>query len=118
MCFLRGQRTLLSERRPRLFDLLSKLRSVLHQLIIFICRDEGSISQITVHVDERIARISCRRAVSECDCARYEVANVNVPDGHGHRYVGDVADTWATVLQPPGRTAEKNARLRPMLPSE
>ncbi|OHU96421.1 alpha/beta hydrolase [Mycobacterium talmoniae] len=40
---------------------------------------------------------------------------VDVPDGHGHRYVADVADGWAAVLQPPGWTPEKTARLRPLL---
>ncbi|MEZ0365299.1 alpha/beta hydrolase [Mycobacterium sp. pUA109] len=40
---------------------------------------------------------------------------VDVPDGHGHRYVAAVADGWAAVLQPPGWTPEKTARLRPLL---
>jgi uncharacterized membrane protein len=40
---------------------------------------------------------------------------VDVPDGHGHRYVQNVADGWAAVLQPPGWTAEKTQRLRPLL---
>jgi uncharacterized membrane protein len=40
---------------------------------------------------------------------------VDVPQGHGHVYVGDVANGWAAVLQPPGWTPEKTARLRPML---
>jgi uncharacterized membrane protein len=39
----------------------------------------------------------------------------DVPQGHGHSYVADVADGWAAVLQPPGWTPEKTARLRPML---
>jgi uncharacterized membrane protein len=39
----------------------------------------------------------------------------NVPAGHGHDYVADVADGWAAVLQPPGWTREKTARLRPLL---
>jgi uncharacterized membrane protein len=37
---------------------------------------------------------------------------VDVPDGHGHRYVKDVVNGWAAVLQPPGWTAEKTERLR------
>jgi uncharacterized membrane protein len=37
---------------------------------------------------------------------------VDVPDGHGHRYVKDVVNAWAAVLQPPGWTAEKTERLR------
>ncbi|HEU0190025.1 MAG TPA: alpha/beta-hydrolase family protein, partial [Mycobacterium sp.] len=40
---------------------------------------------------------------------------VDIPDGHGHRYVADVADAWAAVLRPPGWNAEKTARLRPLL---
>ncbi len=40
---------------------------------------------------------------------------VNVPDGHGHRYVKDVVNAWADVLQPPGWTAAKTEKLRPML---
>ena len=37
---------------------------------------------------------------------------VDVPDGHGHRYVKDVVNAWAAVLQPPGWTADKTERLR------
>ncbi|BBZ42725.1 hypothetical protein MPRM_00060 [Mycobacterium parmense] len=40
---------------------------------------------------------------------------VDVPDGHGHHYVGDVADGWAAVPSPPGWTQEKTDRLRPLL---
>lgn len=40
---------------------------------------------------------------------------VDVPDGHGHRYVANCADGWAAVLSPPGWTPEKTERLRPML---
>jgi uncharacterized membrane protein len=40
---------------------------------------------------------------------------VDVPQGHGHVYVADVANGWAAVLQPPGWTAEKTAKLRPLL---
>jgi uncharacterized membrane protein len=40
---------------------------------------------------------------------------VDVPDGHGHRYVKDVADGWAAVLQPPAWTPDKTERLRLML---
>lgn len=43
------------------------------------------------------------------------VVAVDVPSGHGHHYVQDVADAWAAVLAPPGWTAEKTARLRPLL---
>ncbi len=37
---------------------------------------------------------------------------VNVPDGHGHRYVKDVVNAWAAVLQPQGWTPDKTERLR------
>jgi uncharacterized membrane protein len=40
---------------------------------------------------------------------------VDVPDGHGHHYVADVANGWADVLSPPGWTPEKTERLRPLL---
>jgi uncharacterized membrane protein len=40
---------------------------------------------------------------------------IDVPDGHGHRYVADVADAWAVILLPPGWTPEKTAKLRPLL---
>jgi uncharacterized membrane protein len=41
----------------------------------------------------------------------------DVPAGHGHVYVADVADGWAAVLQPPGWTPAKTAKLRPLLHS-
>ncbi len=37
---------------------------------------------------------------------------VDVPDGHGHRYVKDVVNAWAAVMQPPGWTPEKTETLR------
>jgi uncharacterized membrane protein len=43
---------------------------------------------------------------------------VDVPDGHGHVYVKNVADAWAQVVSPPGWTPEKTARLRPLLHSD
>jgi uncharacterized membrane protein len=43
---------------------------------------------------------------------------VDVPDGHGHVYVRDVANAWAAILEPPGWTAEKTARLRPLLSND
>jgi len=43
---------------------------------------------------------------------------VDVPDGHGHVYVRNVADAWAAVLQPPGWTQEKTERLRPLMRSD
>lgn len=43
---------------------------------------------------------------------------VDVPDGHGHVYVKDVANAWAAILQPPGWTPEKTERLRSKLHSD
>ncbi|MDV3124183.1 alpha/beta-hydrolase family protein [Mycobacterium sp. 21AC1] len=40
---------------------------------------------------------------------------VDVPDGHGHVYVKDVANAWAAIMQPPGWTPEKTEKLRPLL---
>lgn len=37
---------------------------------------------------------------------------VDVPDGHGHRYVKDVVNAWAAILQPPGWTPAKTESLR------
>lgn len=44
--------------------------------------------------------------------------SVDVPDGHGHVYIKDVANGWAAVLQPPGWTPEKTERLRPLLTND
>jgi uncharacterized membrane protein len=43
---------------------------------------------------------------------------VDVPDGHGHRYVRDVVNAWAAIMQPPGWTPEKTEQLRPMVRSD
>lgn len=43
---------------------------------------------------------------------------VNVPDGHGHVYIKDVANAWAAVLQPPGWTPAMTEKLRPLLSSD
>ena len=43
---------------------------------------------------------------------------VDVPDGHGHVYVKNVADAWAAVLSPPGWSQEKTEKLRPLLRSD
>ena len=43
---------------------------------------------------------------------------VDVPDGHGHVYVRDVANAWAAILQPPGWTPEKTEKLRPLLQND
>ena len=40
---------------------------------------------------------------------------VDVPDGHGHVYVRDVANAWAAIMRPPNWTPEKTERLRPLL---
>jgi uncharacterized membrane protein len=40
---------------------------------------------------------------------------VDLPDGHGHRYVKDTVNAWTSILAPPGWTPEKTERLRPML---
>lgn len=40
---------------------------------------------------------------------------VGVPDGHGHRYVKDVVNGWAAVMQPPGWSPEKTEKLRGMV---
>src|SRR6516225_9038379 len=40
---------------------------------------------------------------------------VNVPDGHGHHYVADVANGWAEVLSRPGGTPKRPAKRRPLL---
>nr|WP_232423335.1 alpha/beta-hydrolase family protein [Mycobacterium sp. 155] len=41
--------------------------------------------------------------------------SVNVPDGHGHVYIKDVANAWAKILQPPDWTPDKTEKLRPLL---
>nr|WP_284234684.1 alpha/beta-hydrolase family protein [Mycolicibacterium sp. TUM20984] len=43
---------------------------------------------------------------------------VDVPDGHGHVYVRDVANAWAAIMQPPGWTPAKTEKLRPLLRSD
>jgi uncharacterized membrane protein len=43
---------------------------------------------------------------------------VDVPDGHGHVYVKDVANAWAAILEPPGWTPAKTEKLRPMLSND
>jgi uncharacterized membrane protein len=42
---------------------------------------------------------------------------VDVPDGHGHVYVRDVANAWAAILRPPGWTPAKTDKLRLLLRS-
>jgi uncharacterized membrane protein len=43
---------------------------------------------------------------------------VDVPDGHGHVYVRDVANAWAAIMQPPAWTAAKTDALRLLLRSD
>jgi uncharacterized membrane protein len=43
---------------------------------------------------------------------------VDVPDGHGHVYVKDVANAWAAILEPPGWTRAKTEKLRPLLSND
>ena len=43
---------------------------------------------------------------------------VDVPDGHGHVYVRDVANSWAAIMQPPGWTSAKTDALRLLLRSD
>jgi uncharacterized membrane protein len=43
---------------------------------------------------------------------------VDVPDGHGHVYVRDVANAWAEILQPPGWTPAQTEKLRPLLSND
>ena len=43
---------------------------------------------------------------------------VDVPDGHGHVYVKDVANAWAAILQPPDWTPAKTEKLRPLLSND
>jgi uncharacterized membrane protein len=38
-----------------------------------------------------------------------------VPGGHGHKYTTEYVDGWATVLQPPGWTAERADKLRDII---
>ena len=40
---------------------------------------------------------------------------VNVPDGHGHRYVRDVVNAWAAYCSRPAGAPAKTEKLRPML---
>jgi uncharacterized membrane protein len=43
---------------------------------------------------------------------------VDVPDGHGHVYVKDVANAWAEILEPPGWTPAETEKLRPLLSND
>jgi uncharacterized membrane protein len=66
---------------------------------------------------DRTARMKWIPVVTFLQVSADMAVAVNVPDGHGHVYVANVVDAWAAVLQPPGWTPEKTARLRPMMHS-
>lgn len=40
---------------------------------------------------------------------------IDVPDGHGHRYVASIPYAWAQILQPPSWTSADTDRLVPLL---
>lgn len=64
---------------------------------------------------DRTARMKWIPVVTFLQVSADMAVAVTVPDGHGHRYVKDVANAWAAILQPPGWTADKTERLRPLL---
>jgi uncharacterized membrane protein len=66
---------------------------------------------------DRTARMKWVPVVTFLQVSADMAVAVDVPDGHGHVYVKDVANGWAAVLQPPGWTPEKTERLRPVLHS-
>ncbi len=41
--------------------------------------------------------------------------SIDVPDGHGHRYVRNVVDAWAAVMSPPDWTPAKTEKLRALM---
>ena len=61
------------------------------------------------------ARLAARLTGWRIDIRSDAEVSADVPDGHGHVYVKDVANAWADVLQPPEWTQEKTERLRPLL---
>jgi uncharacterized membrane protein len=67
---------------------------------------------------DRTARMKWLPVVTFLQVSADMAVAVDVPDGHGHVYVKDVANAWAAVLQPPGWTPEKTERLRPLLRSD
>jgi uncharacterized membrane protein len=66
---------------------------------------------------DRTARMKWIPVVTFLQVSADMAVAVDVPDGHGHVYVKDVANGWAAVLQPPGWTPDKTERLRPLLHS-
>jgi uncharacterized membrane protein len=67
---------------------------------------------------DRTARMKWIPVVTFLQVSADMAVAVDVPDGHGHVYVKDVANGWAAVLRPPGWTPEKTERLRPVLHSD
>ncbi|WP_193047765.1 alpha/beta hydrolase [Mycolicibacterium baixiangningiae] len=67
---------------------------------------------------DRTARMKWIPVVTFLQVSADMAVAIDVPDGHGHVYVKDVANGWAAVLQPPGWTPEKTERLRPLLHSD
>ncbi|HZQ34031.1 MAG TPA: alpha/beta-hydrolase family protein [Mycobacterium sp.] len=61
---------------------------------------------------DRVKEMSWFPVVSFLQVSADMAVAVDVPDGHGHRYVKDVVNAWAAILQPPGWTPEKTQRLR------
>ncbi|MCV7170625.1 alpha/beta-hydrolase family protein [Mycobacterium manitobense] len=66
---------------------------------------------------DRTARMKWIPVVTFLQVSADMAVAIDVPDGHGHVYVRDVANAWAAIMQPPGWTPEKTERLRPMLRS-
>ncbi|KUI25265.1 alpha/beta-hydrolase family protein [Mycobacterium sp. GA-2829] len=66
---------------------------------------------------DRTARMKWIPVVTFLQVSADMAVAVDVPDGHGHVYVKNVVNGWAAVLEPPGWTPEKTARLRPLLHS-
>ncbi|MGE2715060.1 alpha/beta hydrolase [Mycolicibacterium litorale] len=67
---------------------------------------------------DRTARMKWIPVVTFLQVSADMAVAVDVPDGHGHVYVKDVANGWAAVLEPPGWTPDKTERLRPLLHSD
>lgn len=66
---------------------------------------------------DRTARMKWIPVVTFLQVSADMAVAVDVPDGHGHVYVKNVVNGWAAVLEPPGWTPDKTARLRPLLHS-
>jgi uncharacterized membrane protein len=64
---------------------------------------------------DRTARMKWIPVVTFLQVSADMAVAVDVPDGHGHKYVKDAVNAWAAVLQPPGWTPDKTERLRPLV---